>query len=75
MCEYEVENIYWAFGPDVRKPNGLKVIIEVLRYVRNLKSGKLTISGENSLDIRTNVSPKLDRTRCSVELAFSISVG
>ena len=35
--------------------------------VRNAKSGNITSSGENRRNIRTNASPKLERTRCPEE--------
>ena len=42
--------------------------IEVPRDVRNSKkSVDMTISGKNGLNIRTNASPKWDRTRCPEE--------
>ena len=41
--------------------------IEVPRDERNSKSENMTCSGENNLNIRTNASPKWDRTRCPEE--------
>ena len=46
---------------------GIKNIIEVPKDVRNSKSAKMTSSWENGLNIRTNASPKWDRTRCPEE--------
>ena len=45
--------------------------LEVPRNVRNSKSGNIISSGENSLNIRTNASPKLDRTRSKRPLLAS----
>ena len=45
---------------------------EVPRDVLNSNSGNMTSSGENDLNIRTNASPKWDRTRCPEELASSV---
>ena len=50
----------------------LKGKTEVPRDVRNLKSENMTSPGEKSLNIRTNASPKWDRTRCKEELAYSV---
>ena len=41
--------------------------IEVPKDDRNSKSGNMTSLGENGLNIRTNASPKWDRTRCPEE--------
>ena len=41
--------------------------IEVPRDVRNSKSGNMTSSVENGLNIRANASPKVERTRCPEE--------
>ena len=45
--------------------------IEVPRDVRNSKSGNMTSSEENGLNIRTNASPKWEKTRCPIEYASS----
>ena len=45
----------------------LQAKIEVPRDVRNVKSENMTSSGEIGLNIVTNTSPKLDRTRCPEE--------
>ena len=41
--------------------------IEVPGDVRNVKSENMTSSGKISLNIRTNASPKWDRTMCPEE--------
>ena len=42
--------------------------------IRYSKSGNMTRSGKNGLNIRTNRSPIWDRTRCPEEQVFSIGV-
>ena len=49
------------------KLNDILSKIEVPMDVRNSKSENMTSSGENGLNIRTNASPKWDRTRCQEE--------
>ena len=46
----------------VENETHFKSKIEVQRHVRNSKSENMTSSGENGLNIRTNASPKWDRT-------------
>ena len=46
--------------------------IEGSRDYRNSKSGNVTSSEQNVLNIRTNASPKLDRTRFPEEYASSV---
>ena len=47
--------------------------IGVHKDVSNSKFGEVTSPGETALNIRTQASPKWNRTRCQKEFSFSIN--